>query len=73
MAMDLKSKKGFSYRGSMYLILTLLVMSLIGGVIIYRHSLLSHIKSNNAVQLDDDIFISIIFIAVATVVVSLFL
>ena len=71
--MDLKSKKGFSYRGSMYLILTLLVISLIGGVIIYRHSLLSHIKSNNAVQLDDDIFISIIFIAVATVVVSLFL
>ena len=73
MAMDLKSKKGFSYRGSMYLILTLLVMSLIGGVIIYRHSLLSHIKSNNAVQLDDDIFISIIFIAVATVAISLFL
>ena len=71
--MDLKSKKGFSYRGSMYLILTLLVISLIGGVIIYRHSLLSHIKSNNAVHLDDDIFISIIFIAVATVVVSLFL
>ena len=71
--MDLKSKKGFSYRGSMYLILTLLVMSLIGGVIIYRHSLLSHIKSNNAVQLDDDIFISIIFIAVATVAISLFL
>ena len=71
--MDLKSNKGFSYRGSMYLILTLLVMSLIGGVIIYRHSLLSHIKSNNAVQLDDDIFISIIFIAVATVAISLFL
>ena len=71
--MDLKSKKRFSYRGSMYLILTLLVMSLIGGVIIYRHSLLSHIKGNNAVQLDDDIFISIIFIAAATVVISLFL
>ena len=73
MAMDLKSKKGFSYRGSMYLITTLLVMSLIGGIIIYRHSLLSHIKGNNAVQLDDDIFVSIIFIAAATVVVSLFL
>ena len=73
MAMDLKSKKGFSYRGGMYLILTLLVMSLIGGVIIYRYSLLSHIKGNNVVQLDDDIFISIIFIAAATVVVSLFL
>ena len=71
--MDLKSKKRFSYRGSMYLILTLLVMSLIGGVITYRHSLLSHIKGNNAVQLDDDIFISIIFIAAATVVISLFL
>ena len=73
MAMDLKSKKGFSYRGSMYLITTLLVMSLIGGVIIYRHSLLSHIKGNNAVQLDDDIFVSIIFIAAATVAISLFL
>ena len=73
MAMDLKSKKGFSYRGSMYLILALLVMSLIGGVIIYRQSLLTHIKGDNAVQLDDDIFISIIFIAVATVAVSLFL
>lgn len=73
MAMDLKSKKGFSYRGGMYLILTLLVMSLIGGVIIYRYSLLSHIKGNNVVQLDDDIFISIIFIAAATVIVSLFL
>ena len=73
MAMDLKSKKGFSYRGSMYLILTLLVASLIGCVIAYRHSLLSHIKGNNAVQLDDDIFISIIFIAVATVAISLFL
>ena len=71
--MDLKSKKGFSYRGSMYLILTLLVASLIGCVIAYRHSLLSHIKGNNAVQLDDDIFISIIFIAVATVAISLFL
>ena len=71
--MDLKSKKGFSYRGSMYLILTLLVASLIGCVIAYRHSLLSHITGNNAVQLDDDIFISIIFIAVATVAISLFL
>lgn len=73
MAMDLKSKKGFSYRGSMYLILTLLVMTLIGGVIIYRHSLISHIKGNSAVQLDDDIFVCIIFIAAATVIVSLFL
>lgn len=73
MAMDLKSKKGFSYRGSMYLILTLLATLLIGGVIVYRHSLLSHIKGNNAVHLDDGIFVSIIFIAAATVAVSLFL
>ena len=71
--MDLKSKKRFSYRGSMYLILALLVMSLIGGIIIYRHSLISHIKGNSAVQLDDDIFVSIIFIATAAVIVSLFL
>lgn len=73
MAMDLKSKKGFSYRGSMYLILTLLALLLIGGVIIYRQSLLTHIKVNGSVKFDDDIFISIIFIAAATVVVSLFL
>ena len=73
MAMDLKSKKGFSYRGSMYLILTLLALLLIGGVIIYRHSLLSHINGNGAVHLDDGIFVSIIFIAAATVAVSLFL
>ena len=71
--MDLKSKKGFSYRGSMYLILTLLASLLIGGVIAYRHSLLSHFKGNNAVRLDDGIFVSIIFIAAATVAVSLFL
>lgn len=73
MAMDLKSKKGFSYRGSMYLILTLLATLLIGGVIVYRHSLLSHINGNGAAHLDDGIFVSIIFIAAATVVVSLFL
>lgn len=73
MAMDLKSKKGFSYRGSMYLILTLLALLLIGGVIIYRHSLLSHINGNGAAHLDDGIFVSIIFIAAATVAVSLFL
>ena len=73
MAMDLKSKKGFSYRGSMYLILTLLALLLIGGVIIYRQSLLTHIKVNGSVKFDDDIFISIIFIAAATVAVSLFL
>ena len=71
--MDLKSKKGFSYRGSMYLILTLLASLLIGGVIAYRHSLLSHFKGNNAVRLDDGIFVSIIFVAAATVAVSLFL
>lgn len=73
MAMDLKSKKGFSYRGSMYLILTLLALLLIGGVIIYRQSLLTHIKVNGSVKFDDDIFVGIIFIAVATVIVSLFL
>jgi signal transduction histidine kinase len=73
MAMDLKSKKGFSYRGSMYLILTLLALLLIGGVIIYRQSLLTHIKVNGSVKFDDDIFVGIICIAVASVIVSLFL
>ena len=44
MAMDSKTKV-FSYRGSMYLLLTMLILSLIGGFIIYRYSLLSHLNS----------------------------
>ena len=70
MAMDLKSKKLFSYRGGMYLLLALLIMSLISGVIIYRYSLINHA---GAVRLDDDIFYAIIGVAVATGIIALFL
>ena len=60
MAMDLKSKRFFSYRGGMYMLLTLLVLSLISGVIIYRSSLIKHLKGDGAIYLDDDIFFIII-------------
>lgn len=64
--MDLKNKKLFSYRGGMYLLLAILIVSLIGGVFIYRNSLINHIKENGSVFLDDVIFFTIIGIAIAT-------
>lgn len=70
MAMDSKTKV-FSYRGSMYLLLTMLILSLIGGFIIYRYSLLSHLNSENV--LDVVIFYAIIGVAVATVMIALLL
>ncbi len=66
--MDSKSKV-FSYRGSMYLLLLLLIVSLIGGFIIYRYSLLSHYKETNTV--DEVIFYGIIGVATATMAISL--
>ena len=68
--MDSKTKV-ISYRGGMYLLLTLLLLSLIGGFIVYRYSLLSHLNRENL--LDEVIFYSIIGVAVATVVVALLL
>lgn len=73
MGMDLKNKKLFSYRGGMYLLLAILIVSLIGGVFIYRNSLINHIKENGSVYLDDDIFFIIIGIAIATAIIALFL
>lgn len=73
MAMDLKSKKFFSYRGGMYMLLALLIMSLISGVIIYRHSLINHLKGDGSVHMDDGIFFVIIGIAIATAIIALFL
>lgn len=73
MAMDLKSKRFFSYRGGMYMLLTLLVLSLISGVIIYRSSLIKHLKGDGDIYLDDDIFFIIIGIAIATGIIALFL
>ncbi|MBO5890682.1 MAG: sensor histidine kinase [Alistipes sp.] len=71
--MDLKSKKFFSYRGGMYMLLALLIMSLISGVIIYRHSLINHLKGDGSVHMDDGIFFVIIGIAIATAIIALFL
>ena len=73
MVMDLKSKKFFSYRGGMYMLLALLIMSLISGVIIYRHSLINHLKGDGSVHMDDGIFFVIIGIAIATAIIALFL
>ena len=46
MAMDSKTKV-FSYRGGMYLLLTLLMVTLLSGFFVYRYSLLSHYKNIN--------------------------
>ena len=73
MVMDLKSKKFFSYRGGMYMLLALLIMSLISGVIIYRHSLINHLKGDGSVHMDDGIFFVIIDIAIAKAIIALFL
>lgn len=70
MAMDSKAKI-FSYRGGMYLLLTLLIVTLMGGFIIYRYSLISHFK--NAVHFDEGIFYAIIGVAVATMIIALLL
>jgi len=67
--MDSKSKV-FSYRGGMYLLLLLLIISLIGGFIVYRFSLLSHYKDATT-SLDEVIFYGIIGVAVATMAISL--
>lgn len=69
MDMDSKSKV-FSYRGGMYLLLLLLIVSLIGGFIVYRFSLLSHYKDATT-SLDEAIFYGIIGVAVATMAISL--
>lgn len=70
MAMGLKSKF-ISYRSGTYLLLTLLILSLIGGFIIYRYSLLSHFQ--NAAHFDEGIFYGTIGVAVATVLLALLL
>lgn len=72
MAMDSKVKKNvFSYRGGMYLLLTLLIVTLLSGFIIYRSSLLSHQNTINL--LDESIFYSIIGVAAVAMIVALIL
>lgn len=68
--MGLKSKL-FSYRGGMFLLLTLLIASLIGGVVVYRFSLVSRISDFGA--LDEVLFYGIICVAIVASVVALML
>lgn len=70
MVTDLKNKI-MSYRGGMYILLALLSVTIIGGVIVYRSSLMSH----NAISevLDEGIFIAIIAVATLMAIVALLL
>lgn len=68
--MDSKSKV-FSYRGGMFLLLTLLIISLIGGVIVYRFSLVDRISNFGA--LDEVLFYGIICVAILASIVALML
>jgi signal transduction histidine kinase len=70
MAMDSKSKI-FSYRGGLYLLLTILIFTLIGGFIVYHLSVLSHSKSITTI--DESIFFAIIGIAGVSIVIALML
>ena len=68
MAMDSKRNK-INYHGGMLLLLILLIVSLIGGVIIYRYSLVSHFSAN--AHLNEGLFYGIVFVAIAASVISL--
>lgn len=68
--MDSKSKF-FSYRGGMYLLLTILIITLIGGFIAYHFSLLSHNSSINFI--DESIFFVIIGVAGVSIAIALIL
>ena len=70
MAMDSKSKI-FSYRGGMYLLLAILIISLIGGFIAYHFSMLSHNKSITTI--DESIFFIILGVAGVSIVIALML
>lgn len=70
MAMDSRSKI-FSYRGGMYLLLAILIITLIGGFITYHFSLLSHNSSIN--YIDEGIFFAIIGVAGVSIVIALML
>ena len=70
MAMDSKSKI-FSYRGGMYLLLAILIITLIGGFITYHFSMLSHNKS--VTTMDESIFFVVLGVAAASIVIALML
>lgn len=67
--MDSRSKI-FSYRGGMYLLLTILIFTLISGFITYHFSLLSHTSINS---IDEGIFFAIIGVAAVSIVIALVL
>ena len=68
--MDSKSKI-FSYRGGMYLLLAILIITLIGGFITYHFSMLSHNKS--VTTMDESIFFIVLGVAAASIVIALML
>ena len=70
MGMDSRAKL-FSYRGGMYLLLTLLIVTLIGGFIVYRYSLLHHLVA--ADYYNEIIFYSIIGVASIASIIALML
>ena len=70
MAMDSKSKI-FSYRGGMYLLLAILIITLLGGFITYHFSMLSHNKS--VTTMDESIFFVVLGVAAASIVIALML
>ncbi|MBO5672651.1 MAG: hypothetical protein J6R81_05710 [Alistipes sp.] len=68
--MDSKAKV-LSYRGGMYLLLTILIISFIGGFIIYRYSLLHHFVSED--YINEIIFYLIIGVATTATIIALVL
>ena len=68
--MDSK-RKTINYQGGMLLLLILLIVSLIGGVIIYRYSLVSHLSANE--HLSEGLFYGIVGVAIAASAISLLL
>lgn len=59
----------FSYRGGMYILLTLLIVTFIGGFIVYRFSLVHH--KGTPQELDEVIFFSIIGVAITATCIAL--
>ena len=68
--MDSKAKV-MSYRSGMYLLLAILIVSFIGGFIIYRYSLLHHFVSED--YINEIIFYLIIGVATTATVIALIL
>ena len=70
MAMDSKGKT-LTYRSGMYILLALLIMIVVGGVITYRFSLLSH--TQHAEWLDECIFYTILCVSAVASAIAIML